>query len=499
MRKHIRIGLWFSLVWFIPILPGQASDLPNVVFIMADDLGYGDLGAYGATRVKTPACDQLAADGMMFTDAHSPSAVCSPTRYSVLTGRYAWRTWLKNWVLFEGYPLLVETDRLTLGKMFQSSGYRSICVGKWHLGWGNEMGQWFLEGNKPGPLEVGFDDFFGVPHSHNSENAYQVFVRDRDVIGLADGEDFKDTAVWGRTVRSLEDTAIDISREAVAYIEANHDRPFFLFYPTTNVHFPVTPNQRFQGKSEAGPYGDFVAEFDWAVGEVLAALDRLGLTENTIVVVTSDNGARPMENMNGHLPNGNWRGTKRMIYEAGHRVPLIVRWPKMIQAGTVSDETVCLTDFFETFATMLGTDVPENAGEDSYDISAILFGDPFSSPLREATVHHSVNGTFAIRRGNWKLIEGDGDGDYEGDRSGRNKNMHYPGFPARNPKTGEFYPLEYVIRDPAPAEGPRLQLYNLKDDPLERVNLAREKPELASELLELLDHYRTSGRSTPVD
>lgn len=486
-----------STCFLIAGLGAQTTAKPNVVFIMADDLGYGDLGSYGATRLKTPHCDRLAEEGMRFTDAHSPSAVCTPTRYSVLTGRYAWRTWLKNWVIFEDYPLLVEQDRVTMGKLFQQSGYRSICVGKWHLGWGNEPGNWFRGSHQPGPLDVGFDDFFGVPHSHNSARAFQVFVRDRDIIGLKAGEDFKDRSVMERTVRSLEDTAIDISNEAVAYIEKHKDEPFFLFYPTTNVHFPVTPNKRFQGQSDAGPYGDFVEEFDWAVGEVLDALDRNGLTENTLVVVTSDNGARPMENMNGHLANGPWRGTKRMITEAGHRVPLIVRWPGQVAPNSVSHETVCLSDFMRSFAEMLDVVLPEDAAEDSYDILPVLLGQSYQSPLREATVHHSVNGTFAIRQGDWKLIEGAGNGDYEGDRSGRNKNLHYPGYPARNPETGDFYPLEYVIRHPFPASRPPLQLYNLKDDPREEVNMANKLPERAAAMLQLLNQYRESGRSTP--
>ncbi|MEM9158472.1 MAG: arylsulfatase [Verrucomicrobiota bacterium] len=467
----------------------------NVVLIMADDLGYGDLGAYGATKIDTPHCDRLAREGMMFTDAHSPSAVCTPTRYSVLTGRYCWRTWLKNWVIFEEYPLLIEQDRLTLGKMFQNNGYRSICVGKWHLGWGDEPRTSFNGEVSPGPLEVGFDDFFGVPHSHNSQKAYQVFMRDREIVGLPEGLDFRSREAMVHTVRSLEDTAIDLSKEAVAYIEKYKDEPFFLFYPTTNVHFPITPNDRFKGQSNAGPYGDFVAEFDWAVGEVLECLDRLGLTENTIVIVTSDNGARPMEKMNGHLPNGEWRGTKRMIFEAGHRVPFIVRWPRKVAQGSISEETVCLTDLMRSFAALLQVDLPKDAAEDSYDILPILFGQTYSAPLREATVHHSVNGTYAIRQGEWKLIEGAGDGDYEGDRSGRSRNMHFPGYPARNRETGEFYPMEYDIRYPFPKDGPPLQLYNLKDDPRESANLARSHADKARELLELLNRYRDSGRS----
>ena len=472
-----------------------SAEKPNVVFILADDLGYGDVGCYNPeSKVATPRMDGLAKQGMMLTDAHSPSAVCTPTRYSVLTGRYCWRTWLKNWVLQANHPLLIEQDRLTMGKMFQEHGYYTGCVGKWHLGWTNEHSPSFNGEVKPGPLEVGFDTFFGVPFSHNSPKTLQVYMRDRKIIGLGDGENYKDKEVMKRTVRSLEDTAIEISEEAVAFIDKNKDKPFFLFYPTTNVHFPITPNKRFKGKTDAGLYGDFVVEFDWAVGEVLDAIDRNGIAENTIVIVTSDNGARPMKGMNGHACNGLWRGTKRTIYEAGHRVPLIVRWPGKVKAGSISDETVCLLDFMATFATMLGHELTRDVAEDSYDITAVLHQKPYEKPLREATVHHSVNGVYAIRQGDWKLIESAGDGDYETPNSVWFKNLYEGGFPNRDPKTGEFLPLIYNLRD-EPKDGPGTQLYNLADDPKESKNLQDQHPEVVERLQKLLDSYRDSGRS----
>jgi len=492
MKPTIALLVLFTIIAIA--LPARAADTPNVVFILADDLGYGDLSCYGATKVKTPHCDRLAKEGMRLTDAHSPSAVCTPTRYSVLTGRYCWRTWLKNWVLNSNHPLLVEQDRLTMGKLFQQHGYRTGCVGKWHLGWTNERNPVFNGDVKPGPLEVGFDTFYGVPFSHNSPRAIQVYMRDRRIVGLKDGEDYRDKEVMKRTVRRLEDTAIGLSKEAVAFIDENKDRPFFLFYPTTNIHFPVTPHERFQGQTEAGIYGDFVAEFDWAVGEVLDALDRNDLTKNTIVVVTSDNGARPRDDMNGHQCNGPWRGTKRMIYEAGHRVPLIVRWPGKVAAGSESAETVCLTDFMATFAAMLGHDLPDDAAEDAYDISAVLLEKPYESPIREATVHHSVNGTFAIRQGDWKLIESAGNGDYETPHALWFQNRYEGGFPNRDPETGEYLPLIYNIRTET-KETMGLQLYNLKDDPAESQNLIETRPEIVERLQKLLDEYRTADRS----
>ncbi len=477
----------------------EAKDTnPNVIFILADDLGYGDFSCYGATHFKTPSCDRLAREGMRFTDAHSPSAVCTPTRYSVLTGRYAWRTWLKNWVLFEQHPLLIDTDRLTMGKLFQEAGYTTGCVGKWHLGWGTELNPDFSDGVKPGPLEVGFDSFYGVPFSHNSSKALQVYTRDRQIVNLKPGLKYNSKEAMRDTVRKLEDTAINLSKAAVAFVDKHKDQPFFLYYPTTNIHFPLTPNSRFKGSTKAGVYGEFVVEFDWAVGQLLEALDRNGLADNTIVVLTSDNGARPpgklreLAAFQGHKCNGPWRGTKRHIYEGGHRVPLIVRWPGKVKKGSVSNETVCLTDFFATFASMLKQHVGRNAGEDSYDLNDVLQGRPYEQPLREATVHHSVAGQFAIRQGEWKLIEGSGDGDYPRDDKGRMEVKTRT--PQRDPTTRKWLKLDYFQLQP---DG-QYQLYNLKHDPGEKKDLASQHPEKVQELVVLLQRYRKDTRSAPL-
>jgi arylsulfatase A len=268
-----------------------------------------------------------------------------------------------------------------------------------------------------------------------------------------------------------------------------------LYYPTTNIHFPVTPHERFKGATEAGVYGDFVAEFDWAVGEILETLDRLDLTKNTILIITSDNGARPMAGMNGHQCNGPWRGTKRTIYEAGHRVPLVIRWHGNIRPGSTSDETVTLMDFIRTFATMLDHKLPCNAGEDSYDLTPVLLEKSYDKPLREATVHHSVNGTFAIRQGNWKLIEGAGDGDYELPNKLWRKNIIEPGFPERDPASGEFLPLMYNLQmDPSNSTN-YFQLYNLEKDPTESNDLAKEHEDVVKRLKKLLNQYRDNDRS----
>jgi arylsulfatase A-like enzyme len=499
---NIRFVLLLSVLSLL-LIPHQVTwadtgKKPNVIFILADDFGYGDMSCYGATHFKTPACDRLADQGMRFTDAHSPSAVCTPTRYSILTGRYNWRSWLKNWVLQEHHPILIDTDRLTMGKLFQQAGYSTGCIGKWHLGWGTELGTDFTGEVKPGPLEVGFDSFYGVPFSHNSGKSHQVFMRDRQIVNLKPGLKYNSKEAMKNTVRKLENTAIDLSNEAVAFIDKNKDKPFFLYYPTTNIHFPLTPNSRFKGTTKAGIYGEFVVEFDWAVQQVVEALERNGISDNTIVVVTSDNGARPpgklkdLEAFNNHPCNGPWRGTKRHIHEAGHRIPLIVRWPGKVKAGTLSDETVCLTDFFTTFAKILNQPVPNNAGEDSYDLTNLLTGKPHKHPLREATIHHSVSGQFAIRQGDWKLIEGSSNGDYPKNDEGKIDVKTWN--PERDPTTGKWTKLDYFQLKP---DG-KFQLYNLKSDPKEQKNLSAKHPEKVRQLLNLLNSYRSNLRSAPI-
>lgn len=471
--------------------PPQAK--PNIVVILADDLGYGDLSCYGATKIQTPHCDRLASEGMRFTDAHSPSAVCSPSRYALLTGRYAWRTWMKNWVLMEHMPLLIDTDRQTVPKMLQELGYVTGAVGKWHLGWDDQVPPDLTDDSKPGPLDVGFDRFFGVPHSHNSSRILRNFVRDRRIVGLGAGEDIRTPEVQQRVTRRLKDTAIRLSHEAVAFIREHRDKPFFLYYPTTNIHSPRTPNERFQGKSQAGVYGDFVVEFDWAVGEVSRTLDELGLAGNTLVAVTSDNGGRPTSNMGGHRPNGTLRGIKRQIWEGGHRIPLIVRWPGEVEAGSTSDETVCLTDLMATLAAYFEYDLPHAAAEDSVNILPVLRGEAYSQPIREATVHHSVTGMFAIRQDDWKLVEGDTDGDY---REGHNGAAGAADLPVRDPTTGKFQPFAYDIQD-FDQDNPIYRLFNLREDPGESMDVAAQHPAKVSELIGVLERYRQSGRSVP--
>lgn len=472
------------------------ADKPNIILILADDLGWGDLGSYGATKIETPNCDLLANEGIRFTDAHSSSAVCSPSRYSILTGRYGWRTWLKNGVLMEHMPLLIDPGRLTLPALLRESGYTTACIGKWHLGWGEEISPDWNREVSPGPLEVGFDYYFGVPFSHDGDPLRRVYVENRRVFGLEPGGNVNSLSTIRRIQRRLDKTAVRLSEAAVNFVASNKDKPFFLYYPTTNVHLPWTPDRQFWGTTEAGRYGDFVAEFDWVVGQIVAALDSLGLAKRTMIIVTSDNGANQEGRMVYHTPNGRLRGIKGGIHEGGHRVPFIARWPGHIERGSSSGETICLTDLMATVAAIVEYPLPEDAAEDSYDISPAMLGQPYHAPIRKATVHHSFTGMFAIRQGKWKFIEGTGSGalPHTGVASAINDAARFK--PVRNPKTGEFLDLvyDYPLPAPTPGELPG-QLYDLESDLEESTNLWEEHPDVVSHLQDLLDRYRRAGRS----
>jgi arylsulfatase A-like enzyme len=345
----------------------SAAPRPNIVLILADDLGYGDLGCYGAAKIKTPNIDRLADGGMRFTDAHA-SPLCTPTRYSILTGRYPIRNERlgDGGVVFPKDPLVVETDRPTLGSFIRDLGYDTGLFGKWHLGFGTGDIDWngVL---RPGPLECGFNTFFGVPTVNSMEP--KVFVRDDRIVGL----DPKDPIV-GRVTSSemkggaaarYEHGLIDVHHadEALAWLRRKRDRPFFLFFPTISIHSPEVPYPDFKGKSEAGFRGDFVVEHDHRVGQILRALDEMGVAENTLVIYASDNGGmdklgatnpeKSISRQYGHKANGDWRGMKSDVWEGGHRVPLIVRWPGHVAPGTASDALVGLNDVFATIADLL--------------------------------------------------------------------------------------------------------------------------------------------------
>ena len=458
---------------------------PNVVVIMADDLGYGDPGRYNdASKIPTPHLDRLADEGMRFTDAHSPSAVCTPTRYGLLTGRYAWRTRLKRWVTAGYSPSLIDTTRMTVATLFKQHGYATGAVGKWHLGLGNADSTDYNKPLRPGPNALGFDYFFGIPAS--LDFAPYVYVENEGVVAPP-----TDTIAASRLRRSGGGgfwregpiapgfRHIDVlpmtTDKAIAFIDRQVEdapgRPFFLYVPFSAPHTPWLPTDAFIDRSDAGPYGDFTAQVDHAVGQILDALDRTAVTDHTLVVFTSDNGAHWLPDdieTYAHRANRPWRGQKADIWEGGHRVPFIVRWPEQVAAGSTSDQLVSLTDLMATAAALLGADVPDDAGEDSYNLLPVLQGIAPTTPLRDAIVHHSGDGMFAIRQGAWKLILGRG--------------------------SGGFTPPRRL--EPEPGE-PLGQLYNLADDPAEQNNLYADEPAVVARLTALLERYQAEGRSRP--
>lgn len=495
-----------------------ASDLPNIVYILADDLGYGDVGCYNPnSRIPTPNMDRLAEEGMRFTDAHSSSAVCTPTRYAILTGRYAWRTRLTHRVLDGFDPPLIEAGRLTVPELLSQHGYATGMVGKWHLGmeWTTKSGQPVpfipadqkgrpragrdVDYSRPaaeGPTERGFDWYFGISASLNM-SPFCYIENDRAVrfpflpqpriqtefISIDEGVRSPDFTAYGVMPR--------LAGEAVGYIERqateNADRPFFLYAALTAPHLPLVPNEEYRGTSRAGHYGDFVVEVDSFVGALLEALDRTEQAEETLVIFTSDNGGlyhywKPKEaddvehydvsrrgryvQQFGHQGNAHLRGTKADIWEGGHRVPFIVRWPGRTPEGSVSNELIDLTDLLATCAALLNRELPAGMGEDSRNALPALLDVKPAESVRDFAVHHSLWGAFAIRKGPWKMIPQRGSG----------------GFTA---------PREL---DPKEVGGPPGQLYNLQEDPSETKNLWNQHPDIVASLSELLERVRNQNQ-----
>jgi arylsulfatase A len=479
---------------------GSAADRkPNIVLVLADDLGYGDTSCYGAKLVETPNIDRLAREGRRFTDAHTPSSVCSPTRYGLLTGRYCWRTSLQRQVLAPAAPLHIEPTRPTLASVLKKHGYATAAVGKWHLGYGKPPRTDYTQPLSPGPKDVGFDYHFGVPSNHG--DLTRCFVENDQVVGRKPGEPFE-LAAKGGMAKGLDQPRIDdrvditLTENAVAWLDKNHDRPFFLYFTPVAVHNPVTPNKRFRGQSKMGIMGDYIRELDWCVGQILDALDRHKVADNTLVIFTSDNGGvvtadrdsaefpLTLENDEGgavskhyraaqrtayaagHRSCGDLRGRKHSIYEGGNRVPFIARWPGKVPENTTCDELIGLTDVLATVAGIVGEMLPADAGEDSYDIGPALRGEKLAKPIREALVMHNAEGVFAIRRGPWKYVA--------------------TGAAAGAPKNNQWV-----------KEGENAQLYNLADDPKEERDVLGQHADVADALGKLLKQYREHGFSRP--
>ena len=453
-----------------------APSKPNVVLILADDLGSGDIRRYFPEAVtRTPRMDQLAAEGVRFTDAHSPSSVCTPTRYGLNTGRYCWRTHLKRGVLNGESPSLIEPGRTTLASMLKEQGYRTGGFGKWHLGLGNAEKTDYTKDLTPGPLDFGFDEYFGIPASLDMPP--YVFVDGRRVQELptktiGDSGAPPRGAFWrggpiGPSFR-MEDVLPKITTRACDFIRKSR-QPFFAYVPLAAPHTPWVPSADFLKKSNAGLYGDFVGEVDHSVGRILDAIQAAGAERNTLVILTSDNGApwsQPdIDASNGHRANAYWRGQKADIFEAGHRVPFIVKWPGQAQPEKTSDSLVCLTDVFATLAEIVGRPLKDYEAEDSFSFLAALSG---GRGAREAVVHHSASGMFALRQRNLKYIEGLGSGGFT------------------KPQTVE----------PGPDEPPG-RLYDLATDPRETNNLYGKRPDDVAQLSALLNTYRNQDRSRP--
>jgi len=486
------------LLAFALVLPAIAADrAPNIVIIYADDLGYGDISCNGATKIKTPNIDRLAREGRRFTDAHATSATCTPSRFALLTGVYPWRRSDAK-ILPGNAPLLITPGTVTVPALLQKAGYATGVVGKWHLGLGADKLDWNSD-IKPGPLEIGFNYAFLVPAT--GDRVPCVYVENHRVVGLdprdpiavsygkpignePTGKDHPELLKYkyshghdmtivngisrigymtgGQTARWIdEDMADTLTQHATGFIEQNRAKPFFLYFATQDIHVPRMPHSRFEGKSGLGRRGDVILQFDWCVGEILATLDRLGLAENTLVMLSSDNGPvvddgyhdGSVENLNGHTPAGPLRGGKYSAFEAGTRVPLVLRWPARVKPS-VSSALVSQLDFFASFAALVGQPVPAGAGRDSRDASAALVGNDAKG--RDYVIEQAVNDRLGVRTATWKYIE-----------------------PGPGPAKNNFTNTEL-------GNSPTPQLYDLKQDVGESKNVAGAHPGKIEELKAML-------------
>lgn len=503
MKRNLFVIL-FS-IFFLSAL--QAQKQPNIVYLFVDDLGYGDVQVnYPEGKIPTPHIDHLATQGMRFTDAHSGAAVCSPSRFGLLTGRqFAREPWDEK-IGSKNNRCMIEPQQVTIADYLKEKGYHTACIGKWHLGqtWYNALGKKQPLGDKTdytvpttdGPNDQGFDYFFGL-HGASTSSPY-TYMRNRlvTVIPTEKGRKGKPAAP-GWDFSTILGT---VTEEALAYIDqraADQEQPFFLYFPLTSVHTPIFPGKDWQGKSQVGWYGDFVMESDWVVGEVMKKLKQHGLDENTIVVFSSDNGSHGRSNPThlkphnvgsakshyGHHMNGDWRGVKGDMYEGGHRIPMIIKWPGKVKPGTVNDQLVMVEDFYATLASHFNDKLGKGIAEDSYNIMPYLEGKKVKEPIRSYAVLNTFFGYDLIRSGDWVYapFEGSG-GPYSSENTGGKK--------SKKEAKAEMKNVDKNTKG---------QLYNLKDDPQQEHNLWEAHPEVVKELSEMLQKHIEQGHSFGID
>ncbi len=477
-------------VSFVGAAASRAGELPNVVLVMADDLGIGDIEpTNGECKIKTPNLRRLAGEGLTFLDAHTPSSVCTPTRYGLLTGRYNWRSRLARGVLYGDSPHLIPADRPTLGHLMRRAGYHTAMIGKWHLGWDwSKTADGKIDFAKPvanGPDINGFDRYYA--HCGSLDMPPYIWVDTGRITAAPDREEGvskkEDRYGWYRKGPIGADFHIPqvlphLFGKARTCIEARaaaarQGHPFFLYLALPAPHTPIVPVPPFRGASGLNPYADFVMQVDHHMGELLATIRQAGIERNTMVIFTSDNGCSPEANFpllkqHGHDPSAGYRGHKADLYEGGHRVPLIIRWPGHIkEPGRSTNAVACLTDIYPTLEEITGQARGDMGGEDGYSLVGVLRG--AASSGRPTLVSHSINGRFAIRQGPWKLLLAPGSGGWSAPRD----------------------------REALRRGLPSMQLYNLDDDPGERHNLIKTHPEKAAELRALLEDEVARGRCTP--
>lgn len=505
-----------SLLFWQPKMIAQATnDRPNVIYINVDDLGYGDTGIYGATKVHTPNIDKLASQSIRFTDAHSASAVCTPSRYAFITGEYPVRANNLSHAIFDRDSLLIDTDKLTVAKVMKEQGYATAIIGKWHLGFGTKRPVNWNKELKPGPLELGFDYYYGIPVL-NSHPPF-VYVENHYVVGL----DTTDPFVWGEDAKTrpypekwnrgrqkiggadrAHELYVDnmvgttLKSKAVKYIKDHKNEPFFLYYATTNIHHPFTPAKRFLGTSEAGRYGDFIEELDWIVGEVMKTLREENLVDNTLLILTSDNGA--MLNRGGqdaykmgHHMNGNLFGFKFDAWEGGHRIPFMVRWPGKIEPGAVSDQLICNVDMVATFAGLFDRKLKKGEAVDSYNVLPIFLGKTNKEIRKELLIAPDDLTNIGLRKGKWMYISAQGGGGFRAETRG----IHDFGGAAATRFTKEEN--SDIKNGKIKTDAPPAQLYDIEADPTEKENLYDQHKDLAKKMRAEIKQIRESDKTRP--